>query len=93
MDQWTTRTVVGDDVVLQQGGIFVCQLYTVVKEGLVSLGNSCLNVLLDLTNGVGLLNRDVFDVSAQWRCKTQLAGADSQFTQHWKTFSPKSDSP
>jgi hypothetical protein len=32
------------DVVLQQGGIFVCQLYTVVKEGLVSLSDSLLGM-------------------------------------------------
>jgi hypothetical protein len=32
------------DVVLQQGGIFVFQLYTVVKEGLVSLSDSLLGM-------------------------------------------------
>ena len=45
---WQASFAVGNsgagDVVLQQGGIFVCQLYTVVKEGLVSLSDSLLGM-------------------------------------------------
>ena len=45
---WQASFAVGNsgagDVVLQQGGIFVCQLYTVVKEGLVSLSDSLMGM-------------------------------------------------
>ena len=45
---WQASFAIGNsgagDVVLQQGGIFVCQLYTVVKEGLVSLSDSLLGM-------------------------------------------------